>query len=389
MTIAKNPAPPRVLSIIAPMTQLNTPYPSTAYLTGFLRSRGVDAVQEDLALALVLELLSPKGLRAVRDVIDAMPRAAAHAGGRGIRRAASIAISPRSRRRSPSCRAATRRWRTASHAARSCPKGRAFARWTGMSTSPTTARRPAGLGLRRAGRAGPRAPPRHAVPQRHRRRAARRGGPALRVRALRREPGAEPAQLRPAGRSAGRSAQPGRSHLAGADAGRGRAPPTDAGAGVGAVPRVRCTRPSASRRRSRPHDPGIVTALGGGFVNTELRELAEPRVFDHFDFVTLDAGERPLLALIEHLQGRRSQQRLVRTFTRDAATQQVRLHRTWPSPTSPSTRSARRPGTACRSTAICRCWTCSTRCTGCGPTGAGTSSPWPMAATGRSAASAT
>jgi hypothetical protein len=27
----------RVLSLIPPMTQLNTPYPSTAYLTGFLR----------------------------------------------------------------------------------------------------------------------------------------------------------------------------------------------------------------------------------------------------------------------------------------------------------------------------------------------------------------
>jgi hypothetical protein len=38
-----------VLSVIPPMTQLNTPYPSTAYLTGFLRSQGVDAVQEDLA----------------------------------------------------------------------------------------------------------------------------------------------------------------------------------------------------------------------------------------------------------------------------------------------------------------------------------------------------
>ena len=50
--------------------------------------------------------------------------------------------------------------------------------------------------------------------------------------------------------------------------------------------------------------PDIVTALGGGFVNTELRELAEPRVFDHFDYVTLDAGERPLLALLEHLAGR-------------------------------------------------------------------------------------
>ena len=44
------PNPIRVLSVIPPMTQLNTPYPSTAYLTGFLRSRGVTAVQEDLAL---------------------------------------------------------------------------------------------------------------------------------------------------------------------------------------------------------------------------------------------------------------------------------------------------------------------------------------------------
>jgi radical SAM superfamily enzyme YgiQ (UPF0313 family) len=78
-------------------------------------------------------------------------------------------------------------------------------------------------------------------------------------------------------------------------------------------------------------DPGIKTALGGGFVNTELRELTEPRVFDHFDFVTLDGGERPLLALLEHLQGKRSTQRLVRTFLRDADTQAVRyLH--WAEP---------------------------------------------------------
>ena len=52
----------KVLCLIPPMTQLNTPYPSTAYLTGFLRSRGVDAQQADLALALVQHLLqlSPK-----------------------------------------------------------------------------------------------------------------------------------------------------------------------------------------------------------------------------------------------------------------------------------------------------------------------------------------
>ncbi|HET8870120.1 MAG TPA: B12-binding domain-containing radical SAM protein, partial [Aquabacterium sp.] len=71
--------------------------------------------------------------------------------------------------------------------------------------------------------------------------------------------------------------------------------------------------------------PHIATALGGGFVNTELRGLSEPRVFDYFDFVTLDAGERPLLALLEHLQGKRSRQRLVRTFLRDADSQQVKF----------------------------------------------------------------
>jgi hypothetical protein len=48
----------RVLSLIPPMTQLNTPYPSTAYLTGFLRSHGVDAAQADIALALVLRLFT-------------------------------------------------------------------------------------------------------------------------------------------------------------------------------------------------------------------------------------------------------------------------------------------------------------------------------------------
>ncbi|HET7795712.1 MAG TPA: radical SAM protein, partial [Rhizobacter sp.] len=66
-------SPPRVLSVIPPMTQLNTPYPSTAYLTGFLRSRGVDAVQEDLALALVLRLLSAEGLLQIRVQIEAVP----------------------------------------------------------------------------------------------------------------------------------------------------------------------------------------------------------------------------------------------------------------------------------------------------------------------------
>ena len=68
----------------------------------------------------------------------------------------------------------------------------------------------------------------------------------------------------------------------------------------------------------KAHAPHIHIGMGGGFVNTELRELTDPRLFDFVDYITLDAGERPLLALFEHLQGKRSAQRLVRTFLRNA-----------------------------------------------------------------------
>jgi len=60
--------------------------------------------------------------------------------------------------------------------------------------------------------------------------------------------------------------------------------------------------------------PGTRIVLGGGFVNTELRDLSDPRVFDYVDYVTLDDGERPLLALIEHLGDERRP--LLRTFVR-------------------------------------------------------------------------
>src|SRR4029079_1610469 len=50
----------------------------------------------------------------------------------------------------------------------------------------------------------------------------------------------------------------------------------------------------------------------GGYVNTELRMLAEPRVFAYVDFVTLDDGEAPILALLEPLRDSRTP--LHRTF---------------------------------------------------------------------------
>ena len=69
------------------------------------------------------------------------------------------------------------------------------------------------------------------------------------------------------------------------------------------------------------------------YVNTELRELKEPRLFDYVDFITLDAGERPLLSLIEYLNGKRSAQRLVRTFTRNAQNEVV--YTNWQEPDIP------------------------------------------------------
>ena len=47
--------------------------------------------------------------------------------------------------------------------------------------------------------------------------------------------------------------------------------------------------------------PNIKIAMGGGFPNTELRELKDKRVFEFFDFITLDDGELPVELLINHV----------------------------------------------------------------------------------------
>ncbi len=44
----------------------------------------------------------------------------------------------------------------------------------------------------------------------------------------------------------------------------------------------------------KKHHPNIKTAMGGGFPNTELRSLSDARVFEFFDYITLDDGELPV-----------------------------------------------------------------------------------------------
>lgn len=64
----------------------------------------------------------------------------------------------------------------------------------------------------------------------------------------------------------------------------------------------------------KAHFPNIKTVMGGGFANTELRSLSDARVFEFFDFICLDDGEAPLLNLIEHVEQKRNIENLKRTF---------------------------------------------------------------------------
>ena len=63
-------------------------------------------------------------------------------------------------------------------------------------------------------------------------------------------------------------------------------------------------------RRIKQAHPGISITLGGGYVNTELRELRDPGIFDYVDHITLDSGMLPLLQLA-------NRETPIRTFVRE------------------------------------------------------------------------
>ncbi|MDC8785631.1 B12-binding domain-containing radical SAM protein [Roseateles koreensis] len=304
------------------MTQLNTPYPSTAYLTGFLRSRSVDAVQEDLALALMLALFSRKGLQALREQAQ-------------LKVAASPQIAPQitafldqfDRYLStitPTIAFLQGRDPTLAHRINTrqfLPEGARFATldvYVDDEGGDPLAWAFGALGLQ----------------DRARHLATLYLNDLADVLRDAVDPRFE--FVRYAESLA--TSQPSFEPLAQALA-----------APLNLVDRTLQDLTLAVIEKHQPQlvlisvpfpgavyaafriaqtlkarYPDIKLALGGGFVNTELRELTEPRVFDYFDFLTLDAGERPLLALLEHLQGKRSAARLVRTFLRDDTDQIVR-----------------------------------------------------------------
>ncbi len=305
--------PCRALSLIPPMTQLNTPYPATAYLTGFLRAQGVDARQADLALGLVLRLFSAAGLSALRQAAARVPKPGPALQFHLAEAERIAAVTPRVlaflQGRDP----------TLAHRINSrayLPEGPRFAQVDASIPGQEDEPDPLSWAF---GTLGAQDRARHLA-------TLFLNELADTVReAL--DPRFE--FVRYAERLA--MSQPSFDPLAEALA----APLTvvDEALQQLALETVEAHQPDVvllscpfpgsvygafriAQAVKRAH-PQITLVLGGGYVNTELRELAEPRVFDFFDFVTLDAGERVLLALLEHLKGKRGKSRLVRTFWRE------------------------------------------------------------------------
>ncbi|MDQ7745833.1 B12-binding domain-containing radical SAM protein [Hydrogenophaga pseudoflava] len=303
----------RVLSLIPPMTQLNTPYPSTAYLTGFLRSRDIDAVQEDLALALVLKLFTPAGLEALRGCALAQPEAQRTASVHSFLdqfEAYRATIGPVIAYLQG--RDSTLAYRIAARGL--LPEGPRFSALENYVDDGSGD--PLGWAF---GALGVQDKARHLC--------------TLYLNDLSdviRDAADERFEFVRYAESLA-SSQPSFDPLADALA----APPT-------LVDELLHDLTLAALHRHQPalvllsvpfpgamyaalriaqtikaQNPHVRIGLGGGFVNTELRELKDPRVFDFVDYVTLDAGERPVLSLIEHLHGGRGKQRLQRTFLRE------------------------------------------------------------------------
>ena len=292
----------RVLLLTPPLTQLNTPYPATAYLCGFLRSRGIEADQADLGIETALAVFSRAGLERVFESIRAAPGTRPES----VERALLIAdayletIDPV---------VAFLQGRDSTLATRIASGGflplgpRLVARdddaWAfGSLGVSDRARHLASLYLDDlSDLIAATVDPCWGLSRYGERLASSASSFDDLARALDAPPGLV---VRFLDEIVARFAAAPRPDLVGLTV-------PFPGNLYGAL------RAAAAVRRTWP---GVPIVLGGGYVNTELRSLAEPRLFDDVDYVTLDAGERPLLCLLDMIAGRREPNRLCRTFAR-------------------------------------------------------------------------
>jgi len=69
----------------------------------------------------------------------------------------------------------------------------------------------------------------------------------------------------------------------------------------------------------RKEHPAIKISIGGGYVNTELRSITDPTIFDYTDYILFDDGELPLLRLLTGGE-------LIRTLYRSSTGEIVRMN---------------------------------------------------------------
>ena len=309
----------RVLLLTPPMTQLNTPYPATAYLTGFLQAHGADlglqVSQADASLALFLRLFSAARLEQMAEVLrrrargsprraaPPMPPSIAHFLTHAPRYAATVEPAIRFLQgRDPSLalrivgRAFLPEGPRFAHLAAATPESDPLAAAFGTLGSSDQARYLASLyvdDLADVWRDG--IDPKFELARYGERLAASAASFDPLEAALNDEATLVDAALDEITRELVALHRP--------DV-VGMSVPFP-GNVYGAFRMARVLRAEA---------PAATLVLGGGWVNTELRALREPRVFDYFHYVTLDDGERPLLNLLARLHGRPAP--LVRTYVR-------------------------------------------------------------------------
>lgn len=296
-------APPRLLLVTPPLTQLNTPYPATAYLTRFLRGRDVDVRQADVGLALVLRLFSAAGLRRVFDAVAAGPFELSANAQRilRLRTRYETTIDPvvrllQNKDLSLATRICTHDW---------LPEAGRFSQVADLDAAfgalglTDRARHLATLYLedlsdfiqetvgpqfglaRYAERLG---------------RTATSFQPLL--NALAAPPNLVDELLLEAFADVFAEHQP-----------------TVVGFSVPFPGNLYGALKLAQWLKH--HYPTIRTVMGGGYPNTELRQITEPRFFDYIDYLTLDDGEGPWLRLFEYWAGQRPVTALQRTFRRN------------------------------------------------------------------------
>lgn len=64
----------KILLVTPPLTQLNTPYPATAHLLGFLRKNGIESEQMDLSIELIQTIFTRSKLEAIFELAQQMPK---------------------------------------------------------------------------------------------------------------------------------------------------------------------------------------------------------------------------------------------------------------------------------------------------------------------------